>query len=285
MANSIALASKFGPILDEVYKAASLTASMDATTKAVDFGGAASVNVFKTSTVGMGTYSRASGYPIGDVTGTWETLTLGCSRGRSFSIDRMDDEESLGQAFGTLAGEFVRTRVVPEVDAFITEYQRAGDQVEALDQAMRGKFFALGLWLDVEIEANAMALTGRQVEAYARELDGHGIGWQGIYTSRTMWARVFGQRNPFGGKLLWVAHYKDDGEPWLPFGWNRWWLWQWSDRGRLGGYAGNLDMNRFGGTQAEFDAWVRGGGQAVPLPTIEERLTALEARVRKLEGG
>jgi len=30
----------------------------------------------------------------------------------------MDDEETLGQAFGTLAGEFVRTQVVPEVDAY-----------------------------------------------------------------------------------------------------------------------------------------------------------------------
>jgi len=63
MANSIALASKFQPILDEIYKNASLTASMDAQTKPVDFGGAAAVNVFKTSVVGMGTYSRATGYP------------------------------------------------------------------------------------------------------------------------------------------------------------------------------------------------------------------------------
>jgi len=118
MANSIALAAKFQPILDEVYKASSLTARMDAPTKPVDFGGANAVNVFKTSMVGMGTYSRATGYPGGDVTGTWETLTLAASRGRAFSIDRMDDEETLGMAFGTLAGEFIRTQVTPEVDAY-----------------------------------------------------------------------------------------------------------------------------------------------------------------------
>lgn len=118
MANSIALASKFQPILDEIFKAASLTASMDAPTKPVEFGGAAAVNVFKTSVVGLGTYSRGTGYPAGDVTGTWETLTLAASRGRAFSIDRMDNEETLGQAFGTLASEFIRTQVVPEVDAY-----------------------------------------------------------------------------------------------------------------------------------------------------------------------
>lgn len=29
----------------------------------------------------------------------------------------MDNEETLGMAFGTLAGEFIRTRVSPEIDA------------------------------------------------------------------------------------------------------------------------------------------------------------------------
>jgi len=115
---SIALAAKYQPILEEVYKSASLTAFMDAKTKPVDFGGASAVNVFKTSMVGLGKYNRASGYPAGDVTGTWETLTLSKERGRAFSIDRMDDEESLGEAFGTLAGEFIRTQVVPELDAY-----------------------------------------------------------------------------------------------------------------------------------------------------------------------
>lgn len=118
MANSIALAAKYSPILDEVYKAASLTASMDGATKPVEFGGVNAVNIFKTSVVGLGTYSRATGYPSGDVTGTWETLTLAASRGRAFSIDRMDNEETLGMAFGTLAGEFIRTQVAPEVDAY-----------------------------------------------------------------------------------------------------------------------------------------------------------------------
>lgn len=118
MANSISLAAKFQPILDEIYKSASVTSRMDAPTKPVSFAGANVVNVFKTSMVGMGDYSRATGYPKGDVTGSWETLTLAISRGREFSIDRMDDEETLGMAFGTLASEFIRTQVAPEVDAY-----------------------------------------------------------------------------------------------------------------------------------------------------------------------
>lgn len=118
MAQSIALATKFQPILDEIYKAASLTARMDAQTKPVDFAGANVVKVFKTDPIGLGTYSRVSGYPAGQVVGAWETMTLSIERGRAFVIDRMDDEETLGMAFGTLASEFIRTEVAPELDAY-----------------------------------------------------------------------------------------------------------------------------------------------------------------------
>lgn len=118
MAQSIALAQKFQPILDEIYKRESLTARMDSLTKPVNFAGANVVNVFKTNPIGLGTYSRVSGYKAGQVVGAWETLTLATERGRAFVIDRMDDEETLGMAFGTLASEFIRTEVAPEVDAY-----------------------------------------------------------------------------------------------------------------------------------------------------------------------
>lgn len=117
MATSIELAEKFQPILDEVYERESVTARLDAPTKPVNFGGADTVNVFKTDVIGLGTYSRSSGYPAGQITATWEALTLTKQRGRSFTIDRMDDEETLGMAFGTLVNEFIRTEVAPEVDA------------------------------------------------------------------------------------------------------------------------------------------------------------------------
>lgn len=118
MANSISLVTKFLAILDEVYKKNSLTARFDSPTKPVEFGGASAVNVLKLSSVGLGTYSRSTGYPAGDVTAAWETLTLAASRGRALSIDRMDNEETLGMAFGRLADEFMRVNVAPEVDAY-----------------------------------------------------------------------------------------------------------------------------------------------------------------------
>jgi hypothetical protein len=115
---TIALATKFQPILDEVYKAASITSDLDSMTKSLDFSAANEVSVFKIGTVGLGDYNRVTGYPAGDVTGQWEAIKLEAERGRAFVIDRMDNEETLGMAFGSLASEFIRTNVAPEVDAY-----------------------------------------------------------------------------------------------------------------------------------------------------------------------
>ncbi len=116
MANSIALAQTYLPLLDEVYKASSKTAVLDATQVEIVNGN--TIKVFKTSMDGLGNYNRNTGFVNGDVTGTWETMTLSKDRGRAFVVDRMDNEETIGMAFGTLAGEFIRTRVAPEVDAY-----------------------------------------------------------------------------------------------------------------------------------------------------------------------
>ena len=109
--NSIALAQRYLPMLDEVYKFSSRSAILD--NPNVQFIGGNAVKVYKTSMDGLADYSRNSGYVNGGVNGTWETLTLSQDRGRSFQIDVMDNEETLDLAFGTLVGEFIRTRVVP----------------------------------------------------------------------------------------------------------------------------------------------------------------------------
>ena len=103
-------------LLDEVYKVSSRTAVLDATN--VQFVNANTIKYYKTEMNGLGNYGRNTGFVDGDVTGTWETLTLTKDRGRSFQVDNMDNEETINMAFGTLAGEFVRTKVAPEIDAY-----------------------------------------------------------------------------------------------------------------------------------------------------------------------
>ena len=116
MANSIDLATRFLPIIDDVYKRESLTARLDA--RDIEFIGANAVKLFKASPAGLGNYDRSVGFPHADYSSTWETLTLSKDRGVSMQIDAMDNEETLGMAFGTLVGEFMRTQEVPELDAY-----------------------------------------------------------------------------------------------------------------------------------------------------------------------
>lgn len=67
---------------------------------------------------GLADYSRNDGYVGGSVTLTNETVTFNYDRGRRFTVDAMDNEESAGIAFGKLSSEFIRTKVAPEMDAF-----------------------------------------------------------------------------------------------------------------------------------------------------------------------
>lgn len=118
MANSIDLVTKFLAILDAVYKLESKTASLDAITKEVPFSAANEVKVMQLATVGLGNYSRTDGYPKGDITATWVTMALAAERGREFTLDRMDNEESLGLVLGRLIREWMRIHVAPEMDAY-----------------------------------------------------------------------------------------------------------------------------------------------------------------------
>lgn len=119
MANSIALAKAYIPLLDEVYKLASLTSILDGNPELVRQGANANELIIpKMSLQGLGAYSRNSGYVTGDVTLVNETVQCNFDRGRMFTVDNMDNMETAGIAFGQLAGEFIRTKVVPELDAF-----------------------------------------------------------------------------------------------------------------------------------------------------------------------
>ena len=59
MANSIEYAQKFVPIIDAIYKQASVTQNMDAATRP-DFSGTNEVKVLKVSTTGLGKGRRYS---------------------------------------------------------------------------------------------------------------------------------------------------------------------------------------------------------------------------------
>ena len=119
MPNNIILAQQFIPILDEVYKLASLTSDLDGSPELARQGAnAGELIIPKLSMDGLADYSRNGGYVGGEVTLINETVLCNYDRGRKFTVDAMDNQESANIAFGRLAGEFIRTKVAPEIDAF-----------------------------------------------------------------------------------------------------------------------------------------------------------------------
>lgn len=118
-ANNIELFKQYIPLLDKVYKQASLTAKLDGNPDLVQQGANANELVIpKISMDGLANYSRNSGYVSGDVTMTNETVSCNFDRGRMFTVDALDNIETAQIAFGQLSAEFIRTKVVPELDAF-----------------------------------------------------------------------------------------------------------------------------------------------------------------------
>lgn len=119
MANNITKFKKYVPLLDEVYKQAALTSVLDSDSSLAQEGANANeIIIPKIDMDALGDYDRNSGYTNGDVTLTNETVKFNYERGRMFSVDAMNNEETAGIAYGKLASEFIRNKVAPEGDAF-----------------------------------------------------------------------------------------------------------------------------------------------------------------------
>jgi hypothetical protein len=84
--------------------------------------------------VALANYSRNAGFVPGDVDGAWKPYEITQDRGRSFMVDVMDNDETLGMAFGTLVGEFERLHVIPELDAYRFAKYAAATSVAAGNQ-------------------------------------------------------------------------------------------------------------------------------------------------------
>lgn len=119
MPNSITLVTQYiKSILDKIYMQESKTAILEAPNALVqETAQAGTYMVPKLSMQGLVNYARAAGFSAGDVTLAWQAVTLAYDRGRKFQVDRMDDIESAGVVMANLASEFLRTQVIPEVDA------------------------------------------------------------------------------------------------------------------------------------------------------------------------
>ena len=119
MPNTIELFKKNAPeLLDKIYKSESTTSDFDINGALVQAGKNANEIIVPVLDMdGLGDYDRNSGYIDGDVSLTNETKKFNYERGRKLKTDVIDNEETGGVILGNLSAEFLRTKVIPEVDA------------------------------------------------------------------------------------------------------------------------------------------------------------------------
>lgn len=119
MANSIATATLFQKNLDKAAAQQALTGWMESNAGQIIYNGGAEVKIPKISLEGLANYSRTNGFTEGGITFEYETRTMTCDRGRSFSFDELYvNETNFVMTASTVMGEFQRTKVVPEIDAY-----------------------------------------------------------------------------------------------------------------------------------------------------------------------
>lgn len=118
MANTIDYASIFQAQLDEQMIPEMTSRAMEANAGQVQYTGGHSIKVLKMTLEGLGTYNRSTGFPSGDITTAWETFTFSMDRGKEFTLDAVDNEESFVDVAGQVMAQFQREKVAPEVDAY-----------------------------------------------------------------------------------------------------------------------------------------------------------------------
>lgn len=118
--NSVINAVKYSEELDKVFAQKSVTGFFADNALAAKFVGAKTVIIPDIDFQGLADYDRNSGYTKGAITVSNTSHTMSMDRARSLQIDREDmDETGIANLAGKILGEYVRTKVVPECDAYV----------------------------------------------------------------------------------------------------------------------------------------------------------------------
>ena len=120
MGNSISYASKYAPELDKMIVQESKTGFMADGKFKARFTGARTVLLPELNFDGLGDYDRSEGYSKGGTNITHTSYTLAKERSKQLVLDAQDaDESGVANLAGQVVGEYTRTKVNPEIDAYV----------------------------------------------------------------------------------------------------------------------------------------------------------------------
>ena len=117
--NTLQYSQQFQTVLDAQMLAGATTAFMEANAGQVKYDGGDTVHIPEISMQGLAKYDRDEGFNQGSVTLKFNPYKMTQDRGRTFQLDSMDvNETNFVATAGTVMGEFQRTQVIPEIDAY-----------------------------------------------------------------------------------------------------------------------------------------------------------------------
>ena len=120
MANIFENASKYAHELDKMIVQESKTGFLADGKFKARFTGARTVNMPQIDFDGLGDYDRETGYSKGGTNFNYTAYTLGQERSKQLVIDAQDaDESGMTSLAGKIVGEYTRTKVNPEIDAYV----------------------------------------------------------------------------------------------------------------------------------------------------------------------
>lgn len=163
MANSIQTMTDFSVKLDELYKKESLTSVLDSAPELVTMIGK-EFKIPQMSLDGLATHSRTNGgeYVGGGATLSFVTKTPDYDRNRKFTVDAMDDAETAGIAFGQLSGQFIKQKVVPEIDSVrFAKYSQVAGSVKEGAISTGAEFLTALRAATTELDNNEVSDEGR----------------------------------------------------------------------------------------------------------------------------
>ena len=144
--NTLEFRSNMTGVLEKALVQGSTVGIFEDNNLRTKFVGAKTVLIPTMDMSSLGNYDRDNGFVTGAITVASEPFTLEQDRARSFHLDREDnDETGIAGLAGEVLTEFVRTKVVPEVDAYTLS--KLGGYAAANGQTVEG---------DPDTEAYAM---------------------------------------------------------------------------------------------------------------------------------
>lgn len=167
--NNIETASIIQSELDKAAVEQASSGWMELNEKLVKYTGGAEVKIPSLDMDGLADYDRKNGFVGGDVDFKYQTKTMTMDRGRAFSFDENDvDETNFALTAATVMGEFQRTKVIPEIDAYryskiaaccITNKRASGGYIPAEETILQKLYYDVAAVQEVVGENTPLVIT------------------------------------------------------------------------------------------------------------------------------